>query len=71
MSKRSWARGLDRSPGIGHPFGNLATEELVYLLDDAGYETGVDLGRLLETSALVAGMIGHPVASRLAAAGAR
>ncbi|MBV9283010.1 MAG: hydroxymethylglutaryl-CoA lyase, partial [Acidimicrobiia bacterium] len=51
--------------------GNLATEELVYLLDDVGYETGIDLNRLLEASTLVAGIIGHPVASRLAEAGAR
>src|SRR4051812_19944762 len=62
--------GLGGSPFADGAAGNLATEELVYLLDDAGYETGVDLGRLLEASALVAGIIGHPVASRLAAAGA-
>jgi len=62
--------GLGGSPFADGAAGNLATEGLAYLLDDAGYETGVDLGRLLEASALVAGMIGHPVASRLAAAGA-
>jgi hydroxymethylglutaryl-CoA lyase len=63
--------GLGGSPFADGAAGNLATEELVYLLDDAGYETGIDLGRLLQASALVAGMIGHPVASRLAAAGER
>jgi hydroxymethylglutaryl-CoA lyase len=61
--------GLGGSPFADGAAGNLATEELVYLLDDAGYVTGVDLGRLLKASTLVAGMIGHPVASRLAAVG--
>jgi hydroxymethylglutaryl-CoA lyase len=63
--------GLGGSPFADGAAGNLATEELVYVLDDLGYDTGIDLERLLQASALVAGMIGHPVASRLAAAGAR
>jgi len=63
--------GLGGSPFADGAAGNLATEELVYVLDDAGYQTGIDLGRLLHASALVGEMIGHPVASRLAAAGPR
>jgi hydroxymethylglutaryl-CoA lyase len=63
--------GLGGSPFADGAAGNLATEELVYVLDDAGYETGIDLGRLLQASALVGEMLGHPVASRLAAAGPR
>ncbi|MBV9042599.1 MAG: hydroxymethylglutaryl-CoA lyase [Acidimicrobiia bacterium] len=63
--------GLGGSPFAEGAAGNLATEELVYLLDDVGYETGIDLNRLLEASTLVAGIIGHPVASRLAEAGSR
>jgi hydroxymethylglutaryl-CoA lyase len=63
--------GLGGSPFADGAAGNLATEELVYVFDDLGYQTEIDLERLLEASALVAGMIGHPVASRLAAAGAR
>ena len=51
--------------------GNLATEELVYLLDDLGYDAGIDLEKLLAVSDLVADAIGHPVTSRLAAAGPR
>jgi hydroxymethylglutaryl-CoA lyase len=61
--------GLGGSPFAEGAAGNLATEELVYLLGDLGYSTGIDLSRLLAASALVAGMIGHPVASRLASAG--
>jgi hydroxymethylglutaryl-CoA lyase len=63
--------GLGGSPFADGAAGNLATEELVYLLDDVGYRSGVELEGVLKASALVAGMIGHPVASRLAAAGVR
>ncbi|MBV8980875.1 MAG: hydroxymethylglutaryl-CoA lyase [Acidimicrobiia bacterium] len=63
--------GLGGSPFAEGAAGNLATEELVYLLDDVGYSTGIDLCRLLEASAMVAGIIGHPVVSRLAEAGVR
>lgn len=51
--------------------GNLATEDLVHLFDDLGVATGIDLGRLLEASRLAAELVGHPVPSRLAAAGPR
>ncbi|TMK88402.1 MAG: hydroxymethylglutaryl-CoA lyase, partial [Actinobacteria bacterium] len=63
--------GLGGSPFADGAAGNLATEELVYVLGDLGYETGIDIDRLLGVSALVARLIGHPVASRLAAAGPR
>ena len=63
--------GLGGSPFADGAAGNLATEELVYVLGDLGYETGIDIDRLLGVSALVASLIGHPVASRLAAAGPR
>jgi hydroxymethylglutaryl-CoA lyase len=63
--------GLGGSPFADGAAGNLATEELVYLLDDLGHRTGIDLERLLHASALVADLLGHPVASRLAAVGPR
>jgi hydroxymethylglutaryl-CoA lyase len=63
--------GLGGSPFAEGAAGNLATEELVYLLDDLGHSTGIDLQRLLQASALVSDLVGHPVASRLAAAGPR
>jgi hydroxymethylglutaryl-CoA lyase len=63
--------GLGGSPFAAGAAGNLATEDLVYLLDDLGVETGVDLGRLLIASRLVAGAVGHGVPSRVAAAGPR
>lgn len=63
--------GLGGSPFAAGAAGNLATEDLVHLLDDEGIGCGIDLERLLETSALVAGLVGHPVPSRVAAAGPR
>lgn len=63
--------GLGGSPFAAGAAGNLATEDWVYLLDDLGVETGIDLERLLEVSADVAGIVGHAVPSRVAAAGPR
>lgn len=63
--------GLGGSPFAPGAAGNLATEDLVYLLDDLGIETGIDFGGLLTASALVARLVGHPVPSRVAAAGPR
>lgn len=63
--------GLGGSPFAEGATGNLATEDLVYLMDDLGIETGVDLSRLLEASRLTAELVGHSVPSRVAAAGPR
>jgi hydroxymethylglutaryl-CoA lyase len=63
--------GLGGSPFAAGAAGNLATEDLVHLCDDMGITTGVSLDRLLEASALAAEIIGHPVPSRIAAAGPR
>jgi hydroxymethylglutaryl-CoA lyase len=63
--------GLGGSPFAAGAAGNLATEDLVHLCADLGIKTGVELDRLLEVSALVATLVGHPVPSRIAAAGPR
>ena len=63
--------GLGGSPFAADAAGNLATEDLVHLCDDLGIATGIDLDRLLEVSAHVAALVGHPVPSRVAAAGPR
>src|SRR5438105_6674481 len=60
--------GLGGSPFAAGAAGNLATEDLVHLLDDLGVASGVDLTRLLEASALAASLVGHPVPSRIASA---
>jgi hydroxymethylglutaryl-CoA lyase len=63
--------GLGGSPFAAGAAGNLATEDLVYLLDDLGVSTGINLLRLLDASRLIADAVGHPVPSRVAAAGPR
>jgi hydroxymethylglutaryl-CoA lyase len=63
--------GLGGSPFAAGAAGNLATEDLVHLLDDLGLDTGVDLEKLLAVSAQVATVVGHTVPSRIAAAGPR
>lgn len=61
--------GLGGSPFAPAAGGNLATEDLVMFLDDMDYETGVDLGGLLDAGPLLADLVGHGLPSRVAAAG--
>lgn len=63
--------GLGGSPFAAGAAGNLATEDLVHLLDDLGLSSGISLDALLEVSAQVAALVGHAVPSRIAAAGPR
>jgi hydroxymethylglutaryl-CoA lyase len=63
--------GLGGSPFAPGAAGNVSTEDLVALLDDLGVHTGIDLGRLLEATGIVTGLIGRDVPSRVARAGPR
>jgi hydroxymethylglutaryl-CoA lyase len=63
--------GLGGSPFAAGAGGNLATEDFVHLLDDLGVASGIDLERLLAVSASLPALVGHPVPSRVAAAGPR
>jgi len=56
----SSAGGLGGCPYAKSATGNLATEDLVWLLDGLGIEHGVDLGRLVETSVWMADQLGRP-----------
>ena len=67
---------LDASVGGigGCPFapgatGNVATEDLVYMLERAGYSTGYDLDALIATARWVGEKIGRPAPSALSRAG--
>ena len=62
------AGGLGGCPYAPGATGNLATEDLVYMLDGLGIETGVSLDKVLAASRFIEQKIGHPLASRYAAA---
>jgi hydroxymethylglutaryl-CoA lyase len=63
--------GLGGCPFAPGASGNIATEELVYLLDDAGVSTGVDGDAVLRAAALAQDLLGHPLESNLLRAGGR
>lgn len=65
------AGGMGGCPFAPGASGNIATEELVYLLDDAGVRTGVDLDATLEAARLAQELVGHPLDSNLLRAGGR
>ena len=62
---------LDASAGGvgGCPFapgatGNVATDDLVYVLEESGVDTGIDLDALIATSRWLSERLGHPVPGR-------
>ena len=61
--------GLGGCPFAPAATGNIATEDLVYMLTRAGYETGYDLGALIETGRWIGEKIGKPPVSALSRAG--
>jgi hydroxymethylglutaryl-CoA lyase len=63
--------GLGGSPFAAGAAGNVATEELVALLDDLRIESGIDIDALLAASAVVEEIVDHAVPSRVAHAGPR
>ena len=63
------AGGIGGCPFAPSATGNIATEDLVYMLHRAGFATGVDLAALLDVSAWLEEKLGHPVPSMLLKAG--
>jgi len=59
------AGGLGGCPFAKSATGNLATEDLVWLLHGLGIDSGVDLEALVETSAWMAARLGRPSPSRV------
>lgn len=58
------AGGLGGCPYAPGATGNLATEDLLYLLDGLRIETGVSLAAVVEASAFIEPFVGHPLPSR-------
>ena len=62
------AGGIGGCPYAGSATGNLATEDLVWMLHGLGIQTGIDLPALVATSAWMARQLGRPMLSRAATA---
>lgn len=60
--------GLGGCPYAPGAAGNVATEDLVYMLNGMGIETGVDLDRLISVGAFICDRLGRPTQSRVARA---
>ena len=60
--------GLGGCPYAAGASGNVASEDLLYMLDGLGIETGVDLTRLIEAGNYISMHLGRPSGSRVARA---
>jgi hydroxymethylglutaryl-CoA lyase len=63
--------GIGGCPYAPGATGNVCSEEIVHALELMGYDTGVDLERLLEASKRLPGLIGHDTPSQILKAGRR
>src|ERR1700688_3617153 len=64
----SAAGGLGGCPYAPGATGNVATEDVVYMLEGLGIATGVDMKKLVEATNEISKLIGRPPVSRVAAA---
>ncbi|WP_372395416.1 hydroxymethylglutaryl-CoA lyase [Azospirillum sp. HJ39] len=60
--------GLGGCPYAKGASGNVASEDVLYMLNGLGIETGVDLDRLIAAGAFIGDAIGRPTASKVARA---
>jgi hydroxymethylglutaryl-CoA lyase len=60
--------GLGGCPYAKGATGNVATEDVVFLLDGLGIETGIDLAALVDAGAYISDVLGRPAVSRAARA---
>lgn len=56
--------GLGGCPYAPGASGNVATEDVIYMLEGMGVRTGVDLDKLVEVSRLASTLVGHEVPSK-------
>jgi hydroxymethylglutaryl-CoA lyase len=61
--------GLGGCPYAPGASGNISSEDAVHMLDAMGYDTGIDMDRLLAVARQLPGIVGHDVPGQLAKAG--
>jgi hydroxymethylglutaryl-CoA lyase len=57
--------GLGGCPYAKGATGNVATEDIVFMLDGLGIATGIDLNALVDAGAFISGVLGRPPVSRV------
>ena len=59
--------GLGGCPYAGHnaAAGNICTEDLVFMCEEMGIETGIDLEKLIEAARLAEDIVGHPLPGKV------
>jgi len=60
--------GLGGCPYAKGATGNVATEDVVFMLNGLGIETGIDLDKLVDAGAFISNVLGRPPVSRVARA---
>jgi len=60
--------GLGGCPYAKGATGNVATEDVVFMLNGLGIDTGIDLDKLVDAGAFISGVLGRPPVSRVARA---
>ena len=63
--------GIGGCPYAPGATGNVCSEEIVHALDVMGYDTGVDLAKLIAAAQRLPGLIGHDIPSQIVKAGRR
>ncbi|TNF59570.1 MAG: hydroxymethylglutaryl-CoA lyase [Rhodobacteraceae bacterium] len=63
--------GLGGCPFAAGATGNICTEDLVYLLNESGYDTGIDLAALIAAAKLTQDVIGRDLPGQVIKAGPR
>ena len=65
--------GLGGCPycGNGRTAGHVPTEDFVYMCQEMGIETGLDLGKLIEAAVIAEEVVGHPLWGHVSKAGPR
>jgi hydroxymethylglutaryl-CoA lyase len=61
--------GIGGCPFAPQAAGNISTEDTVHMLGEMGYETGVDLARLIEAAELAQEMLGRELPGQVMKAG--
>jgi len=61
--------GLGGCPYAPGASGNISSEDAIHMLDAMGYDTGIDIGKLLALARQMPAIVGHEVSGQVAKAG--